>query len=88
MKQFEKDLNPNGKCFQYLIYTFPKLFCDKIKAGESDGPQTRLLVRDKKFVKVMINRDKATWLSFVAVMQNFLENIKAENYQVLLATML
>ena len=87
MKQFEKALNTNGKCFQYLIHAFPKLFCDKIKADVFDGPQIRL-VRDKKFAEVMINREKVTWLSFVAVMQNFLKNIKAENYQVLVATML
>ena len=36
----------------------------------------------------MNNREKAAWLSFVAVMQNFLGNIKAENYHVLVATML
>ena len=71
MKQFVKALNTNDKCFQYLIYAFSKLSYDKIKAGVFDGPQIRLLVRDKKFVKVMNNREKAAWWSFVAVMQNF-----------------
>lgn len=88
MKQFVKALNTNGKCFQYLIYAFPKLSYDKIKAGVFDGPQIRLLVRDKKFVEVMNNQEKVAWLSFVAVIQNFLGNTKAENYQVLVATML
>ena len=77
----------HGAIVQYLIHAFPKLFCDKIKADVFDGPQIRL-VRDKKFVKLMISREKVTWLSFVAVMLNFLKNIKAENYQVLVATML
>ena len=36
----------------------------------------------------MNNSEKETWLSFVAVMQNYLGNIKAENYQVLVVAML
>ena len=48
MKQFVKALNTNGKCFQYLIYSFPKLSYDKIKAGVFDKPQIRLLVRVKQ----------------------------------------
>ena len=58
-KQFVKALIINRKCFQYLIYAFPKLSYDKIKVDVIDGPQIRLLVRDKKFVKVMNNREKA-----------------------------
>ena len=36
----------------------------------------------------MNNREKAGWLSLAAVMQNFLGNTKAENYQVLIATVM
>ena len=88
MKQFLKAHNTNGNCFQYLIYAFSKLSYDNINADVFDGPHIRLLVHDKTYVEVMNNREKVTWLSFVEEMQNFLGNIKAENYQVLVVSML
>ena len=59
IKQFLKALNTNSKCFQYLIYAFPKLSYDEIKAGVFEGPQIRLLVGYKKFVEVITNQEKA-----------------------------
>ena len=67
---------------------FPKLLFDKIKAGVFDGTQIRTLVRDEEFVNKINDKERAAWLSFVAVTQNFLGNKKADNYHVLVTTML
>ena len=85
---YVKYLNINGECFKYLIATFHKTSLDKIKAGVFDRPQIRNLIRDKKFLKTMNNKEKAVCLSFVAVMRNFLGSRKAENCKMLVSTML
>ena len=41
MKQFIKELNRDGSCFQYLFCAFPGLSIEKIKAGIFNGPQIR-----------------------------------------------
>ena len=61
---------------------------DKIKTGVFDGPQIRTLVHDKEFINKINDQERAAWLSFVAVTQNFFGNKKADNYHVLLTTML
>ena len=61
---------------------------DKIKAGVFDGTQIRTLVRDEEFVNKINDKERAAWLSFVAVTQNFLGNKKADNYHVQVTTML
>ena len=53
-----------------------------------DGPQIRTLIRDDQFVAKMAALEKAAWVSFVAVVQNFLGNNKAENYKELVNRML
>ena len=79
MKQLVKSLYIDGECFKYPIATFSKLSFDKIKARVFNGPQIRNFIRDNKLVKTMNNKQKAAWLPFVAVKQNFLENRTAEN---------
>ena len=76
MKQFVKTLNEDGMedDFKYILTTFPALSCEKIKAGVFDGPQIRVLVRDENFVHVMTGKEKAAWLSFKAIIQDFLGN--------------
>ena len=81
MKQFVKALDTEGECFQHIITAIPGLSFEKIKAGVFDGPQIRTLIRDDQFVAKMTALEKAAWLSFVAVVQNFLGNNKAENYR-------
>ena len=56
-----------------------------VKAGEFNGPQIRTHVSDKNFITQMINKESAAWVSFVAVMENFLGNKKAANYESLIA---
>ena len=77
-----------GECFQHILSAFPKFLFDKTKAGVFDGLQIRTLVRDEEFVNKINDKERAGWLSFVAVTQNFLGNKKADNYYVLVTTML
>ncbi|KAK4327299.1 hypothetical protein Pmani_002240 [Petrolisthes manimaculis] len=88
MKQFVRALNTDGECFQHIVSALPALSFEKLKAGVFDGPQIRALVRDQDFVRKMDDKEKGAWLSFVAVMENFLGNKKADNYETLVATML
>ena len=88
MKQFVKALDTEGECFQHIITAIPGLSFEKIKAGVFDGPQIRTLIRDDQFVAKMTAFEKAVWLSFVAVIQNFFGNNKAENYNELVNRML
>ena len=87
MKQFVKALSVDGKCFQHLICTFPSLSSEKIKAGVFNGPQIRTLVLDQGFTQTINDTEKAAWLSFVDVTNNFLEK-KAQNYENLVSYML
>jgi hypothetical protein len=46
MKQFVKDFDKNGPCFQYLTQKFPSLSTAKVKEGVFDGLQIRKLTED------------------------------------------
>ena len=88
MKQFMKALDSDGECFHPIVSAFPKLLFDKIKANVFDGPQICTLVRDEEFVNKINDKERAAWLSFVAVTRNFLGNKRADNYNVLVIRML
>ena len=88
MKQFVKALNTDGECFQHIFSMLPGLSFKKIKAGVFNGPQICALVRDQEFARKKNHKERTAWLSFVAVMANFLGNKKADNYETLVANML
>lgn len=88
MKQFVKALSTDSDCFQYIVSAFPALSYEKIKGGVFDGPQIRRLLSDSRFVNTMNEKEKAAWLSFSAVVRNFLGNKKAHNYEDLVTNML
>ena len=88
MKQFVKAFSLDSECFQHLVYAFPGLSYEKIKAGLFDGPQIRTLVRDQEFVQKMSAKEKAAWLAYEDVIKNFLGNKKAQNYDILVSEML
>lgn len=88
MKQFVKALNTDGECFQYIVSVFPALSFEKIKAGVFDGPQIRTLVRDTEFANKMNDNEKAAWQCFVEVIENFLGNRKADDYELVVNRML
>lgn len=85
MKQFVKALNKEGKCFEYLQEKFPNILDAKLNEGVFDGPQIRKMLNDQNFIKVMNNKEKATWTSFKNVMENFLGNHKSENLKKIIA---
>ena len=88
MKQFVKALETEGEYFQHIITGLPGLSFEKIRAGVFDGPLIRTLISDDQFVAKMTALERAAWLSFVAVVQDFLGNNKAENYIELVNRML
>ena len=88
MKQLVKALSLDSECFQHLVYAFPGLSYEKIKAGLFDGPQIPTLVRDQEFVQKMSAKEKAAWLAYEDVIKNFLGNKKAQNYDILVSEML
>ena len=81
MKQFVKALDNNGECFSYICSTFPGLSEEKKKAGIFDGPQIRTLMRDPNFITSMNETEERAWNAFCNVVQNFLGNKKADNYE-------
>ena len=81
MKQFVKSLNREGDCFRYLENKFPSISDAKLKEGIFDGPQIRKLLNDDKFTDSMNDREKAAWISFKEVVENFLGNFKSDNYK-------
>ena len=60
----------------------------RITEGVFDGPQIRTLIYDNQFIAKMTALEKAAWLFFVAVVQNFLWKNKAQNYDELVNKML
>ncbi|GBP21209.1 hypothetical protein EVAR_84332_1 [Eumeta japonica] len=61
---------------------------EKLKGGIFDGPQIRQLMKDTDFIKVMTVPESDAWESFVLVVENFLGNQKAPNYEEIVQNML
>ena len=88
MKKFVKALIKNGKGFLYLKEHFPRISEGKLKEGIFIGPQIREVMQDKKFDDVLEDSEKAAWVGFKAVCANFVGNVRAENYQEIIYTIL
>lgn len=72
MKQFVKALDENKQCFKYICE-----ICENIKGEILDGPQIGRLIKDFTNVeKSMLEAERLAWVSFVAVVLNFLRNRK------------
>lgn len=88
MKQYVKALNKDADCFEYLRAKFPAISDAKLKEGIFDGPQIRTLFQDANFEGTMNDTEKAAWVSFKNVSQNFLGNNKREDYSTLVDELL
>ena len=88
MKQWVKALNKNGECYQYLQEKFPNISDAKLREGIFDGPQIRKMLRDDNFVTKMNEDERAAWLSFKGVTENFLGNHKSQDYRQKVAEMM
>ena len=80
-KQFVKALPADSTSIKYLIRVFPGLSVKKIKAGVSDGPQIRQLLKDDNFPNSMKNIEKEARQAFKYVVYGFLGNKKSEQLQ-------
>jgi len=88
MKQFVTALDKEGQCFKYIASKMPKLSQAKLEAGVFDGPQIRVFFNDANFTAHMTEKEKAAWISFHEVAQNFLGNKKSLKYKELVSTMI
>ena len=73
-------MNKHGKGFEYLREKYPKLSDIKLKDGILIGPEIREIINDGLLEHLLTETEKSAWLKFKAVCLNFLENVKAENY--------
>ena len=59
----------------------------KITAGIFHGPQIKQVLKSVDFPKLLQRKEKAAWMCFVAVVEGFLGNHRAENYKVLISNL-
>ena len=88
IKQLVKALDKDGECFKCIFRSFPGLSIEKLKAGIFDGPDIRKLMQDENFILSMNPLEADTWRSFVGVVQNFLGNRRATNFEKVVQNML
>ena len=50
-KNFVKDMNKSGECFNYIKQLIPKISAAKINEGIFVGPDIRKLLSDPNFVR-------------------------------------
>jgi hypothetical protein len=87
-KQFVKALNKESAAFKYLQGLFPRLSDSKTKAGVFIGPQIRKVIYSEEFAAKLTENELRAWKSFIEVVQNFLGNRHAENYEELVEDMI
>ena len=81
IKQLGKALDKDGQCFKYICRSFPGLSIEKRKAGIFDGPDIRKLMQDENFILSINPLEADAWRGFVGVVQNFLGNSRAPNFE-------
>ena len=82
IKQLVKALDKDGECFKYICRSFPGLSIEKLKAGIFDGPDIRKPMQDENFILSVNPLEADAWRDFVGVVQNFLGNRRAVNFEV------
>ena len=81
MKNFVKAMSVESEGFLYLKQKFAGIVSDgKLKAGIFIGPQIRDLLLDPVFTSKLDPLQLTAWEAFKNVVNNFLENHRAENY--------
>ena len=88
IKQFVKALDKSGDCFNDIAKTFPCLSMEKPKAGIFDRPQIHKPMQHQTFTARITVVERATWCSYVSVIQEVINNTKASNYWNLVNVML
>ena len=80
IKQFVTALNSESESYKILRDLFPFLSDAKVKAGVFTGPQVRKIIGCNEFEAKLSEVERKAWQSFVAVVNGFLGNRRAENY--------
>lgn len=88
MKQFVKALDHNSEAFEYLKRFFPKLSEAKVKAGIFVGPQIKQIMSSDDFTEFLNAHEKQAWKSLKGVVDGFLGNHRADNYEEFIENML
>ena len=88
MKNFVKAMDPTSDGFQYLQRKFPRISEAKLKEGIFVGPQIRQLMLDSNFDESLNVKELEAWKAFKSVVNHFLGNIKAANYEQLVGDLL
>jgi len=88
MKIFVKAINQEETAFSYLREKFFRLSEAKLKEGIFIGPQIQDLIKDEYFDKLLQGDEKAAWDSFKFVVNGFLGNRRAQNYEELVNNLL
>ena len=84
MKQFVKVIYKEGYWFKYIRRAYPGLNIENLKAGVCNGSGIRKHSQDKnqrQEIRHMIVIESNEWSLFVAVMKNFLENQRSDDYE-------
>jgi hypothetical protein len=87
MKQFVTALDKEKAAFKFIQNFFPQLSEAKVKAGVFVGPQIKKIMESNEFPKKLTKVQKEAWSSFVAVVNGFLGNHRAENHVELVANL-
>ena len=88
IKQLVKALDKDDECFKYIGRSFPGLSTEKPKARIFDGLDIRKLMQDEIFILSMNPLEADAWWGFVGVVQNFLGNRRAANFEEIIQNML
>ena len=74
MKQFVKALSESDQCYKYLESKFSHEPDAKLKEGIFDRPEIIKMLKNDNFPTTMTAIQKAAWISFKKVIENFLGN--------------
>lgn len=88
IKQFVTALDCGGTTYQEIRLMFPKLSEAKVKGGIFIGPQVRTMLASEALENTMGPLEKRAWRAFRDVVNGFLGNVRAPNYQELVANMI
>ena len=81
-------MNKSCEGFNYIKQLFPKISAPKINEGIFAGPDIKKLLSDPNFVRKLNPLEKASWLSIVEVITNFLRNKRSKNYREIISNLL
>ena len=82
MKNFVKSMDKTKKAFTYLRDKFSAISEAKLREGIFVGPQIRQLFQDNIFNNLLEGKEKRAWDAFKLVATNFLDNDRADNFEV------